>query len=1040
MKLALALLALAAAAECPANSKTLVEPVASMKDCQCEAGFEAAPFPAMGCTAQTTGFVCPANSVQTTGANINNIADCKCKNGYVAFEGKCVYAYVFHVHGRAYIQGRSMDSADLTEFKNSLSSALSVSAADILPYRITETSKFTVDVAAAKIDHHRTIIAEGSSGKETGKETGMIVSFAVHKLGNSMSTGNTLVDELKSSAVVAAFDSKFTTASTTGVTKVFIWALTAQFWHPPASIAECKPNRKGDSALNHLNVEEHALDGTFAKDVCTACVQDWQCEPTECYSNGAAVAYSASALKNGDQICKVQPTCSPSNDNSGNYCFGPYSWAKKYEASANPVAITAPTQKPTLAPTEAWKRAKVQIPVDVQGVAPAELNYQARAQLLVEFASLVGVAAQDVFYVKIAPLSRSHDDATYLAANQHYSTAHHSAQATQITFGVFTYTLNEAVAVVNKVEESAFGPSLKAHISASATASTVGKVLVIPEKISAPTVLPTMAPTHVNQVPGSKGSCTEGTVMEIRGTARLQSLYNLETPLDRVMTFMDNKKTGLRKCISSNAGGETEACNVVVLNWDMKKLAIFENELTAHQHADFGTTTFSKYAWVYTFAFVLAVPGQNMHVGNDVFSKMNNQNKQFISDVNYCTSNRKNTGELLVPIQYHEGVKLSKYDEDMFNEPMIESMNMTSIELTYVARTPTSAPTSPPSFSSTDCVLSEWSGYSACDKTCGTEGKKRRWRIILAPASGGGAHCGSTGFETEDSTPCNNDVACPIDCIVGDWKDWSVCSVSCGEGIRTRTRTNTDPGAGGMACPKSTESMACREKACPVDCELSSWTDNDACTKTCGGGLMRRYRRIETVPMYGGKQCNEVAPLSASASTTGPLQEDTACNVQACPIDCSMSRWSAWGSCSKTCAGKAAGTRLFGARQERTRYITTAPSDDGVPCGALTQQRLCALHPCGAHVCTTDHGFPLTCTYEGGVVYTHHVNDVHDNELFMCYHNYVTEVCTCLCWPKSVLNKSGTETGIERVARKTIDENGKEVPSDSSDVSLFVHG
>merc|ERR1712028_166046 len=164
--------------------------------------------------------------------------------------------------------------------------------------------------------------------------------------------------------------------------------------------------------------------------------------------------------------------------------------------------------------------------------------------------------------------------------------------------------------------------------------------------------------------------------------------------------------------------------------------------------------------------------------------------------------------------------------------------------------------------------------------------------------------------------------------------------------------------------------------ACPVDCKLSAWSDSNACTKTCGGGVERRYRRIVTAPMGGGKQCEDISPISQSASTTGPLEEELSCNANPCPTDCVTSKWSAWGSCSKTCGDKPPGTHLF-----------------------------------GAHVCTTNHGFPLTCTYENGVVYTHHVNDVHDNELFMCYHNYVTEVCTCLCWPKSVLNKSGTEKG-----------------------------
>merc|ERR1719488_331544 len=117
-----------------------------------------------------------------------------------------------------------------------------------------------------------------------------------------------------------------------------------------------------------------------------------------------------------------------------------------------------------------------------------------------------------------------------------------------------------------------------------------------------------------------------------------------------------------------------------------------------------------------------------------------------------------------------------------------------------------------------------------------------------------------------------------------------------------------------------------------------------------------------------------------------------------------MSEWSDWGSCSQSCAGKPAGTRLFGAYQERTRYIIRDGAGDGAkPCDKFdeSQKKLCGLHPCGAHVRTTNGGFPLTCTYEKGIVYTHHVNDVHDNELFMCYHNYVTEVCTCLCWPKA---------------------------------------
>jgi len=59
----------------------------------------------------------------------------------------------------------------------------------------------------------------------------------------------------------------------------------------------------------------------------------------------------------------------------------------------------------------------------------------------------------------------------------------------------------------------------------------------------------------------------------------------------------------------------------------------------------------------------------------------------------------------------------------------------------------------------------------------------------------------------------------------------------------------------------------------------------------------------------------------------------------------------------------------------------------------------------------------------------------------MCYHNYVTEVCTCLCWPKADLAKNGvgTESGIDRIARKSYNDAGKEVTkSAASNVDLFT--
>merc|ERR1712205_60966 len=133
------------------------------------------------------------------------------------------------------------------------------------------------------------------------------------------------------------------------------------------------------------------------------------------------------------------------------------------------------------------------------------------------------------------------------------------------------------------------------------------------------------------------------------------------------------------------------------------------------------------------------------------------------------------------------------------------------------------------------------------------------------------------------------------------------------------------------------------------------------------------------------------------------------CMQQACPTICKMGAWSAWGSCDDSCDGKAPGYRISGAKQMRVRdanekLIAALNGQPGLSCGAESQTRLCALHPCGSHVCKAGKGkLPLTCAYndDTDIVDTHHVNDVHDNELFMCYHNKVTAVCTCLCWQKA---------------------------------------
>eukprot|EP01006_Ploeotia_vitrea_P001070 TRINITY_DN104148_c0_g1_i1.p1 TRINITY_DN104148_c0_g1~~TRINITY_DN104148_c0_g1_i1.p1 ORF type:complete len:800 (+),score=38.93 TRINITY_DN104148_c0_g1_i1:65-2464(+) len=273
-----------------------------------------------------------------------------------------------------------------------------------------------------------------------------------------------------------------------------------------------------------------------------------------------------------------------------------------------------------------------------------------------------------------------------------------------------------------------------------------------------------------------------------------------------------------------------------------------------------------------------------------------------------------------------------------------------------------------------DCVVGQWTDWSSCSKSCGS-GTSIRTRPVLR-VTGHRPNCPSI----KESQDCNT-MPCDltVDCVVSGWSKWDQCTVSCGGGTHTQTRTITiAPKNGGKACPSLVNTEPCNTDICPaVDCPLGQWSKWSTCTKVCGSGKSYRTRKFSTAPKPGAncpstqqtQDCNtQVCDGLRGPCTVSPWNAWTACScdkdgkgaqsrvrlievlgarcpqtkqVQACspcvtPKQCPMGEWSAWGACSKLCG---AGT------QTRSRKLTGTPAT-GVKCGATTETQDCNTHTC----------------------------------------------------------------------------------------------
>ncbi|TKS88049.1 SCO-spondin Precursor [Collichthys lucidus] len=210
---------------------------------------------------------------------------------------------------------------------------------------------------------------------------------------------------------------------------------------------------------------------------------------------------------------------------------------------------------------------------------------------------------------------------------------------------------------------------------------------------------------------------------------------------------------------------------------------------------------------------------------------------------------------------------------------------------------------------------------------------------------------------------CTNH-SCQASCIWSSWSSWAACSVSCGQGQRTRYRSlipetegvdcqfeevqhkTCDPGPCPPLCLHDNQELSvgdtwlqgeCKQCTCTpegdycqdIDCrdDLCPWSPWSPCSRSCGAGSVSRHRVC--VCEEGG---DAACPTEIEAERN--REETQLCYKQPCP-GCPMSEWSVWSQCS--CESQ---------RQQRYR-VALSPATRGQQCTPVeTQSRTCSLSQC----------------------------------------------------------------------------------------------
>ncbi|XP_050679817.1 spondin-1 isoform X2 [Leptidea sinapis] len=195
------------------------------------------------------------------------------------------------------------------------------------------------------------------------------------------------------------------------------------------------------------------------------------------------------------------------------------------------------------------------------------------------------------------------------------------------------------------------------------------------------------------------------------------------------------------------------------------------------------------------------------------------------------------------------------------------------------------------------------------------------------------------------------------ECAVSEWGAWSACSVSCGKGLRMRTREYRMPqkaqmfacdrqlvskemcvaplpecagGTAGEAEEDNELSLAAVEDTSGI-CQTTAWGEWSECSETCGVGVSTRRRQF--LNQMGIKKC-PLVQIEESRKCMEPACSEQEQLTDISDPQCPTTAWATWSPCTTSCGR---GVKF------RTRLLLV-PADRQQDCSAkveLLQQRPC---------------------------------------------------------------------------------------------------